>query len=401
MRDLDVVWHGVTALTPYARNSRTHSDEQVAQVAASIKEFGWTNPILIDEGKSIIAGHGRLQAAQRLGEDKVPTITLTGLTDAQKRAYVIADNKLAPNAGWDEEMLKIEINDLLGEGFDIDLMGFDPAEIDALLSEPDIIDAGLKEEDDVPDAEAESVSVEGDIWLLGRHRVMCGDSISVDALDALLDGSKPDLVFTDPPYGIDINFGANYASSAGNGAANRQDYGKILNDTTTQTAEDFISLCFAHYDCTLVFWGANYYPNMPPSKCWLSWFKKDDLPPDTFCDTELAWTNSQKHSKTIPVQWKGMIKQGETGQKRLHPTQKPIELCVQSFDYLDAGKVVLDAFGGSGSTLIACEKTARAARIMELDPKYVDVIVKRWQAFTGKDAVHADSGQTFNEIVNG
>ena len=147
MRDLDVVWHGVTALTPYARNSRTHSDEQVAQVAASIKEFGWTNPILIDEGKSIIAGHGRLQAAQRLGEDKVPTITLTGLTDAQKRAYVIADNKLALNAGWDEEMLKIEVNDLLGEGFDIDLIGFDPAEIDALLDhndENEVTDTAVK-----------------------------------------------------------------------------------------------------------------------------------------------------------------------------------------------------------------------------------------------------------------
>jgi len=200
MRDLDVVWQSVTALTPYARNSRTHSDEQVAQVAASIKEFGWTNPILIDEEGSIIAGHGRLQAAQRLGESNVPTITLTGLTDAQKRAYVIADNKLALNAGWDNEMLAVEIGELIDEGFNLDLTGFGADEIDSLLANGNKIDEGLIEDDEVPELQEDTVSKLGDVWMLGRHRLVCGDSCSSEVIDKLMEGDRADMVFTDPPY---------------------------------------------------------------------------------------------------------------------------------------------------------------------------------------------------------
>ncbi|MAA66803.1 MAG: DNA methylase N-4 [Alteromonadaceae bacterium] len=405
MRDLDVVWHGVTALTPYARNSRTHSDEQVAQVAASIKEFGWTNPILIDEGKSIIAGHGRLQAAQRLGEDKVPTITLTGLTDAQKRAYVIADNKLALNAGWDEEMLAVEINDLLGDGFDIDLMGFDPSEIDALLAEADKVDEGLTDEDAVPDVPTEPVSKLGDIWVLGRHRVMCGDSTSIDAVDKLTDQSLADMVFTDPPYGIDY----------GGGRTNK--HGIIKNDALEGAdLGALIALAF-----TAKKTGADLYVCVSPlmQKPFMDVFEQNNADINAVIvwdkkNAGLGYMAYRRQCEFILFHKGSPFRKGDKSdfdlwsfskdstKEYVHPTQKPVAVPERALtNSSKAGDSVLDLFGGSGSTLIAAEKTGRNARLMELDPKYVDVIVKRWQAFTGKDAVHADSGQTFNEIANG
>ena len=189
------------ALIPYARNSRTHSDAQVAQIAASIKEFGFTNPVLIDETGSIIAGHGRVMAARKLAFADVPSIRLTHLTDAQKKAYVIADNKLALNAGWDDEMLAVELTDLKDMGFDLDLTGFSTDEIEALLAP--VGTEGLTDEDAVPEVPEAPVTVLGDVWILGKHRVMCGDSTSIDAVEKLMDGQKADMVFTDPPYNID------------------------------------------------------------------------------------------------------------------------------------------------------------------------------------------------------
>ena len=185
---IGIEWKDVQGLTPYARNSRTHSDEQVAQICASIKEFGWTNPILIDDESTIIAGHGRLLASQRLSLKEVPTITLTGLTEAQKGAYVIADNRLALNAGWDNDMLAIELKDLADEGFDLDLTGFDTKEVDALLAEADKIEDGLTDEDAVPELPEVPTSVLGDVWILGRHRLVCGDSTEIDTVDKLMDG---------------------------------------------------------------------------------------------------------------------------------------------------------------------------------------------------------------------
>jgi hypothetical protein len=190
----------VDSLIPYINNSRTHSDEQVAQIAASIKEFGWTNPILVDGDNSIIAGHGRLLAARKLGYKEVPTIELADLTETQKKAYIIADNRLALNAGWDNELLTIELNDLLADGFALDILGFDPKELNALL-EPEVIE-GLTDEDAVPDVPDEPTTKLGDIYQLGNHRLMCGDSTSIDAVDKLMDGQKADMVFTDPPYGF-------------------------------------------------------------------------------------------------------------------------------------------------------------------------------------------------------
>ena len=188
----------VDELIPYVRNSRTHSDEQVAQIAASIKEFGWTNPILVDGEGVIIAGHGRLLAARKLGFTEVPTIELRDLTEAQKKAYVIADNRLALNAGWDNEMLTLELGELAAEGYNLDLLGFDTKELDALL-EPEVVD-GMVDEDEVPEVGPEPITKPGDVWVLGRHRLMCGDSTSVDAVDKLMAGGKADMVFTDPPY---------------------------------------------------------------------------------------------------------------------------------------------------------------------------------------------------------
>ena len=195
----------VTELIPYINNSRTHSDEQIAQIAASIKEFGWTNPILVDGNKSIIAGHGRLLAARKLGMDTVPTIELAHLTETQKKAYIIADNKLALNAGWDDQLLTIELNDLMADGFALELLGFDKDELDKLL-EPEQIE-GLTDEDAVPEVPDEPVTKLGDVWILGNHRLMCGDSTSIDAVEKLMAGQKADMVFTDPPYGMKFGGG--------------------------------------------------------------------------------------------------------------------------------------------------------------------------------------------------
>ena len=204
----------VEALIPYAKNSRTHDDAQVAQIAASIKEFGWTNPILVDGDKGIIAGHGRLMAARKLGMTQVPVIELKGMTEAQKKAYVIADNKLAMNAGWDNEFLTLELKDLEDEGFDFSLTGFDDKELDALLNVIEGTD-GLTDEDAVPDVPEEPKTKLGDIYILGNHRLMCGDSTSIDAVDKLMDGQKADMVFTDPPYGVDYQGGHNQKKRKG------------------------------------------------------------------------------------------------------------------------------------------------------------------------------------------
>ena len=195
----------VDALVPYARNARTHSDEQVAQIAASIREWGWTTPILVDEDGGIIAGHGRVMAARKLSIDEVPVMVATGWTDAQRRAYVLADNQLALNAGWDTELLKVEIQGLDGYGFDLALLGFGDDALAGLLAEEPT--EGLTDEDAVPEAPEVPVTVEGDVWVLGRHRLMCGDSTSIDAVERLMDGQKADMVFTDPPYGMSYGGG--------------------------------------------------------------------------------------------------------------------------------------------------------------------------------------------------
>jgi DNA modification methylase len=391
---MKVVTKLVADLIPYVRNSRTHSDAQVAQIAASIKEFGWTNPILIDGENGIIAGHGRLLAARKLGQDKVPVIELAHMTEAQKRAYVIADNQLAMNAGWDTALLTLELVDLKDEGFDLDLLGFDPSELEKLLG-PEQVD-GLTDEDAVPEAPVEPKTKLGDIYQLGNHRLMCGDSTSIDAVEKLMDGQKADMVFTDPPYGmfLDTNYDSMFAADKSHRKTGKR-FDEVVGDHE-DFAPELISTIFAAFHDTdeIFIWGADYFSELLPDRkngSWIVWDKRtnenmDKVSGNTF---ELCWSK-QKHKRLIArILWSGHHgMQKDDTKTRVHPTQKPVELVSWFFE--NWGKnciVVADLFGGSGSTLIACEKTNRHAMLMELDPKYCDVIVKRWEDFTGKKAV--------------
>jgi len=329
----------------------------------------------------------------------VPTIELADLTETQKRAYIIADNRLALNAGWDNEMLTIELNDLLADGFALDILGFDPKELNALL-EPEMVE-GLTDEDAVPDVPDKPTTKLGDIYQLGNHRLMCGDSTSIDAVDKLMDGQKADMVYTDPPYGVSIvssdskvggdkpfgKVGTIHKGMKAKPIVEANTYAPIIGDETTATAIDSYNLCAGLNIPVMIFWGGNYYAeSLPPSSCWIVWDKVNGK--SFFADAELAWTNQKTAVRIFKHQWNGLIKESERGEKRVHPTQKPVALANWCFDkYGSVGDKVLDLFGGSGSTLIACEKTNRACYIMEFEPHYCDVIVKRWEDFTGKKAV--------------
>lgn len=389
----------VSKLIPYAKNSRTHDDAQVAQIAASIKEFGWTNPILVDGDKGVIAGHGRLLAARKLGYDKVPVIELKHMTEAQKRAYVIADNKLALNAGWDNNFLALELQDLKDQDFDLTLLGFDDKELDALLA-PEIVE-GLTDEDEVPEPPKEPKTKLGDIYLLGNHRLMCGDSTSIDDVDKLMDGQLADLVFTDPPYNV---------AYSGRGENN---LGTIKNDDMSDTQfEDFCRAFFACYFAHMKPLACIYVchpdsqsaPKLAFEKTFAEQFKKSSTIIWMKQSAGMGWQDYRAQHEPILYGWKEgkgkhffcndrtkttIWKIGRDAQTSyVHPTQKPVALPEEAINNSSKGMdTILDLFGGSGSTLIACEKTGRKARLMELDPKYCDVIVKRWEDFTGKKAV--------------
>jgi DNA modification methylase len=377
-----VVMTRVGDLTPYARNSRTHSDEQVAQIAASIKEFGWTNPILIDGEKGIIAGHGRLKAAMRLGLEEIPAIELSHLTEIQKKALIIADNKLALNAGWDNELLSLELEELELEGLDLSLTGFGEEEISAL--KPEVVNEGLTDEDAVPEPPEEPITKPGDIWILGKHRLMCGDSTSVDAVDKLMKGQKADMVFTDPPYGVDYK-GINNDERSG------------LEDLLRQAFANYLTACKSGASCYvfhsdkcadifhLVFREFFHFSSM------IIWAKNSLTLSRTDYQSQhepclYGWINNGSHAfygdrKQVSV-WK-FDKERVVG----HTTPKPVALIERAVhNSSKSDDIVIDLFGGSGSTLIACEKTGRSCRMMELDPKYCDVIVKRWEEFTGQKA---------------
>jgi DNA modification methylase len=379
----------VADIIPYAANSRTHSDAQIAQIAASIKEFGWTNPILVSGDDSIIAGHGRLMAARKLGMEEVPVIVLDHLSKSQQRALVIADNQLALNAGWNMDMLKAEIEDLQLDDFDLNILGFDDKFLDGLLEpEPK---AGLTDEDAVPEVPETPKTVLGDVWVLGNHRLMCGDSTSIDAVDKLMNGTKADMVFTDPPYGV-----------------NMQRSGSIKGDASMEDAEIIISGAIStasivsKQGASWYFWvgfRAYAFTHMEilkyrkVSNC-IVW-KKPSIGMGKGgyrFQHELCVFAGEVESRSVSDVW-------EFGRdtSSLHPTMKPVDLVCHGLENSSkSGDEVLDLFGGSGSTLIACEKINRNARLMELDPKYCDVIIKRWQDFTGKQAVHAETGETFN-----
>jgi DNA modification methylase len=391
---MQIVQRKIEDLIPYVKNSRTHSEDQIAQIAASIKEFGWTNPVLIDGDNGIIAGHGRVMAARKPKYKQVPTIELKDLTETQKKAYIIADNRLALNAGWDNEMLTIELNDLLADGFALDILGFDPKELSALL-EPEMVE-GLTDEDAVPDVPDEPKTKLGDIYQLGNHRLMCGDSTSIDAVDKLMDGQKADMVFTDPPYGMFLNADYSDMDSKFKGSKGGNKYDKVIGDHNDFTPEliNTIFACFSY--CKEIFmWGADYYAELLPNKnegSWVVWDKRGDESADKMYGStfELCWSKARHKRMMARVKWAGIFgMEKEHDKKRVHPTQKPVELVVWFFDYFSLKDKlnVVDLYGGSGSTLIASEKVGKKAFVMELDPKYCDVIVKRWEDFTGKKAV--------------
>jgi DNA modification methylase len=379
----------VADLIPYASNSRTHSDAQVAQIAASIKEFGWTNPILIDGDNTIIAGHGRLLAARKLGLDKVPAIVLDHLTKPQQRALVIADNQLALNAGWDMDMLKAEIEDLNLEDFDISLLGFDDKFLDGLL-EPEPTE-GLTDEDAVPDVPETPKTVLGDVWVLGNHRLMCGDSTSIDAVEKLMDGRKADMVFTDPPYNIDYKGLTDKHQKIKNDKMPDADFVDFLTQSL-MGCETMYVCCSWHYahlfreamikiarqPKAMIVWD-----KVNPAQNLDKYYKQHEI---------IFYYGDYGGQKTL----RGDVWTLKRQKNTVHPTMKPVELIDMALVDNPSKKIVYDGFGGSGSTLISCEKNNRAARLMELDPKYCDVIIKRWQDFTGKQAVHAETGEPFD-----
>ena len=393
-------------LIPYVNNSRTHDEKQVSQIAASIKEFGFTNPILIDEENSIIAGHGRLMAANKLKLSKVPTITLSGLTDAQKRAYVIADNRLALNAGWDDELLKNELQILNENDFDLDVLGFEEDELAAILADDDPVD-GLTDEDDVPDVPDVPVSVLGDVWLLGDHRLMCGDSTRIDHAEKLLNGRLADLLITDPPYNVDYEGKTKEALKIQNDKKEDVDFRQFLVDVySTADAVMKKGAVFYIWHADLEgynFRGAAKDVGWDVRQC-LIWAKSTMVMgrQDYHWKHEpclYGWKSGASHLWASDRKQTTILNFDKPNRNAVHPTMKPVDLfAYQILNNTKGQDIVLDLFGGSGTAIIACEKHGRCGYLMELYPKYVDVIIKRWQDFTGKEATLQETGESYQGV---
>jgi len=396
----------VKRLTANARNARTHSDEQVAQIAASIREWGWTSPVLVDEAGTIIAGHGRVLAAQSLGIAEVPVMVAAGWSEAQKRAYVIADNKLALNAGWDSELLPVELGDLKAMGFDLSLTGFGELELGKLM-----LDGGdSSDPDEVPEPPSEPISRPGDMWICGEHRVLCGDATVRTDVEKLLDGELADMAFTDPPYNV------NYANSAKDKLRGKNR--PILNDAL---GEGFGALLLAASANMLAVTKGGIYICMSSSE--LDTLQKAFREAGGKWSTFVIWAKNtftlgradyQRQYEPILYGWKdgadhfwcGARDQGDVWffdkphKNDLHPTMKPVALVERAVRNSSKSRdIVLDLFGGSGTTMIAAERTGRRARLLELDPRYIDVIVRRWELLVGAEAMLAETGETFAQVA--
>ena len=409
----------VESLVFYARNSRTHSDEQVSQIAASIKEWGWTTPVLIDPEGGLIAGHGRILAAQKLGIADVPCMVAEGWTDAQKKAYVIADNKLALNAGWDDEMLKVELGELGDLDFDLSLTGFDDDELSALLAEDGT--EGLTDEDAVPEAPEVPVTVEGDVWLLGRHRLMCGDSTSIDAIDKLMDGRKADFCFTSPPYNSAITKGHKSDRLGGTGFYNGGYTDNRTSDEYIQfNAEIIATLSTVAADNFTCCYNINYNKNSPSEYIDVIHAAKQSLPLvetivwEKAMAVSLQGDNLTRIYEFVFVLCNGKFKINKNRTECLknlwkisnhganHESHKacfPLALVEEGIkNFCPHGGKIIEPFGGTGTTAIAAEKMGCQSFVMELDPKYCDVIITRWQDFTGQQATLEATGQTYEEL---
>ncbi len=403
-RDLQVEHRPVTALIPYARNARTHSDAQVAEIAASIRAFGWTNPILVDGENGIIAGHGRLLAARKLKLSTVPVIELSGLSEAEKRAYVLADNKLALNAGWDDDLLAAEFADLDALGFDLSLAGFGDSEVGRLI---DLFQQGTASSfpDEAPAPPEDPVSRPGDFWLLGDHRLLCGDATKADDLTRVLGGALADMVFADPPYNVD------YQGTPGKHRAIANDalgsgFGAFLQDACSamlSVTKGALYICMSSSEIdtlksAFVSAGGHWSTFVIWSKSGFTLGRSDyqrQYEPILY-----GWPEGNRHY------WCGARDQGDVWAcdkpraNDLHPTMKPIALVERAIRNSSKSlDTVLDPFGGSGTTLMAAEAMGRRATLVELDPRYCDVIVRRWQEGTGREATLEADGRSFAQVA--
>ena len=367
----------IEEVTPYTNNPR-RNDTAVNSVAESIKEFGFKVPIIIDKNNVIVAGHTRVKAAKKLGLESVPCIMADDLSEEQVNAFRLADNKVAEAAEWDFDKLEEELNNI---SIDMSVFGFENL-IKEL--EPEVV------EDDYSESlPAEPKAKTGDIYQLGRHRLMCGDSTSITDIESLLGGNKIDLVLTDPPYGINI---VNDAGKVGapNLAENRT-YMEVKGDDTTETAQENYQACMSLGIDNYIIFGGNYFTEfLPFSDSWIIWDKRGDINSNNFADGEMAWCSFHTPVRIYKQLWNGMIREGES-ENRVHPTQKPVRMLSDILkDFSSEGDNILDCFGGSGSTLMACEQLNRNCYMIEYEPHYIDVIIDRWEKFTGKKAVLVD-----------
>ena len=429
MSALSISYRKISALKPYARNARTHSRAQIKQIAASIERFGFTNPILVDDEGQIIAGHGRAAAAKLLGLSEVPTVCLSHLSPTERRAYILADNRLAEKAGWDREILAIELQGLIDLDFDVDLTGFVPGDIEILLEDAeDAKRQASGPENAIPPPQTTSVSRPGDLWTLGEHRLLCADAREALSYDRLLDGAKAEFVFTDPPYNVPID-----GHVGGHGAIHHRDFamgsgemdqkaftaflatvfGRLVAHTTDGSIHQ-ICMDWRHMDEMLAA-GREVYSELKNLCVW----NKTNAGLGSFYRSKhelvFIWKSGSaphinnielgKHGRTRTNVWDyAGVNSGRAGrleELQMHPTVKPTALVADAIkDCSRRGGLVLDPFCGSGTILIAAERTGRKSRALEIDPAYVDVAVRRWQTYTGKTAL-LDTGESFEMVAEG
>jgi DNA modification methylase len=387
----------INELIEYARNPRKN-DAVVDKMVGCIKEFGFRIPIVAKSDGSVVDGHLRLKAAKKLGMTEVPVVIADDLTDTQIKAFRLIANQSANWADWDEELLKLELEDLKNLNFDLDLTGFDLSEVERLLRNDEV------EEDDYDEMPSDEnltpISKLGDLWILGEHRLLCGDATNEFDYQKLLGGEIADLVFTDPPYGINIVKNGEVGGLYGIHKCEREKYDPVISDESTETAKQAFAI-FCELSKKQIIWGGNYFTDfLPFSTGWIIWDKRcSSEMRNSFADGEMAWLSFRTPLRIYRQLWNGMLRECEH-EKRLHPTQKPIKASSEILeDFSDKKDLILDPFGGSGTTLIACEETDRKCCMMELDPKYVDTIIRRWQKHTNQDAILESTGKTFNEVA--
>jgi DNA modification methylase len=427
--DLGIEHIAIDKLRPYARNARVHSHKQIQQIVSSIAEFGFNNPVLIDRRGVILAGHARVEAAKSLGMHLVPVIRLEHLTEEQKRAYIIADNKIAANAGWDFAMLALDLKELAGLDlpFDLEVTGFDTAELDLLLDGP-TAQSNDDPADRLPPSERYAVSRLGDLWVLGEHRLLCGDAREKPAYSVLLEGEQARLVFTDPPYNVRIDghvggLGSIHhrAFAMASGEMDKREFTAFLRmafhnmaDVSLDGAIHMICMDWRHMGEVLMA-GETVYSELKNLCVW----NKDNGGMGSFYRSkhELVFVfkvGSAAHVNTIELGRTGRyrtnvwdyagvntLRTGRSEELDMHPTVKPVALVIDAIkDASRRGDMVLDGFSGSGTTIMAAQKSSRRGRAIEFDPIYVDVAVRRWQTFTGQQALLAATGQTFEQVAD-